>query len=285
MSRQKALRSFPVSADSFLDDWARKSADPLLRRSLGETFESAGRIWGLLPDTWKLDSPAFLDIVRDKLVAAGILTSARFSEGDIDGATKTWRPAGIEFSNIVYCTGIQHRIVTGSANADRDLLFYGVAGERVELNLEGLDPQMPRLPDGSEPDMLIADITVSRGQQDGTVIFGAGSSYRRKLLPAGTEPSSALELARKAVKLLCDLEATDEALSARITKTLWGIRPASRDRRPYIGPLPGVANAYVLNGLGTRGFLAAPHCARVLVDFLVDGADIPVEYSPARLVV
>src|SRR5690606_5378492 len=75
-SRQKALRSFPVSADSFLDDWARKSADPLLRRSLGETFESAGRIWGLLPDTWKLDSPAFLDIVRDKLVAAGILTSA-----------------------------------------------------------------------------------------------------------------------------------------------------------------------------------------------------------------
>jgi glycine/D-amino acid oxidase-like deaminating enzyme len=46
-----------------------------------------------------------------------------------------------------------------------------------------------------------------------------------------------------------------------------GLRPATRDRHPYIGVHPSIKNAFVFNGLGSKGVIMAPW----LVDRFVEG--------------
>jgi glycine/D-amino acid oxidase-like deaminating enzyme len=59
-----------------------------------------------------------------------------------------------------------------------------------------------------------------------------------------------------------------------------GVRPASRDRRPILGvTAPGEA---VLNGLGSRGVILAPWCARHLAEHLFDGEPLDPEVSVSR---
>lgn len=53
-----------------------------------------------------------------------------------------------------------------------------------------------------------------------------------------------------------------------------GIRPAVRDRRPLIGPHPDFPNAYIFNGLGTKGVSLAPLLAVQLADHLEGKSDL-----------
>ena len=47
-----------------------------------------------------------------------------------------------------------------------------------------------------------------------------------------------------------------------------GIRPATADRRPFVGVHPTHKNLAILNGLGTRGVMIAPKLASNLYDFI-----------------
>ena len=58
-------------------------------------------------------------------------------------------------------------------------------------------------------------------------------------------------------------------------------RPTTPDRRPYIGKLKN-HNAYLFNGLGTKGILNAPYCAHHLTQHLIHQATIPKEIDLYR---
>ena len=65
-----------------------------------------------------------------------------------------------------------------------------------------------------------------------------------------------------------------------VEEQLVGVRPTSRDRRPILGRTEkGIA---VLNGLGSRGALLAPWCARHLADHLLDGMPLDPEVDAGR---
>ena len=68
-----------------------------------------------------------------------------------------------------------------------------------------------------------------------------------------------------------------------VTEHQVGLRPVSRDRRPAVGPYPGVPGWYVLNGLGTRGVLIGPRWALHLVDIIDGEASLTPETKPDRL--
>lgn len=53
-----------------------------------------------------------------------------------------------------------------------------------------------------------------------------------------------------------------------------GVRPATHDRRPFIGEHPEIKNMYVLNGLGTKGVFLIPRMCREFVNFML--WDIPL---------
>jgi glycine/D-amino acid oxidase-like deaminating enzyme len=54
-----------------------------------------------------------------------------------------------------------------------------------------------------------------------------------------------------------------------------GIRPGKTDHRPVLGRHPEQSQLAILNGLGSKGALLAPHYARLLADHLEKGTAIP----------
>lgn len=63
-----------------------------------------------------------------------------------------------------------------------------------------------------------------------------------------------------------------------------GVRPTIKDRRPLLGRHPDFHNLVILNGLGTRGVILAPGLAKILVDHIEEGKNIPLEMNTTRFV-
>lgn len=84
-------------------------------------------------------------------------------------------------------------------------------------------------------------------------------------------------------KLMHFLEKNHIAFQSKL-QSMFGIRPASRDRRPYIGPHPLDSRLVVFNGLGTKGLSLAPYCAEVLTEWLIQGKKLPDSLSLERLI-
>lgn len=68
-----------------------------------------------------------------------------------------------------------------------------------------------------------------------------------------------------------------------ITKHWAGIRPTTNDRNPIIGKVPHVADAFILNGLGTKGVVRGPWLAKTLFNFIEKEGSIPREVSVERV--
>lgn len=62
-----------------------------------------------------------------------------------------------------------------------------------------------------------------------------------------------------------------------------GIRPSSHDRRPLVGKIPNQKNAYILNGMGSKGLALAPHYAAMLVNSVYNNTPIDHEVDVARI--
>ncbi len=56
-----------------------------------------------------------------------------------------------------------------------------------------------------------------------------------------------------------------------------GLRPATFDRRPYLGSSKFDARVCIFNGLGTKGVTLAPYFSNKMADFLIDDVPLPDE--------
>jgi len=61
-----------------------------------------------------------------------------------------------------------------------------------------------------------------------------------------------------------------------------GIRPTTFDRRPFIGEHPQLKRNYILNGLGTKGYMLAPLLAKELVAHILHDEKLDPEVSLNR---
>ena len=61
-----------------------------------------------------------------------------------------------------------------------------------------------------------------------------------------------------------------------------GVRPATKDRRPFIGMHPEFENIGIFNGLGSKGVSLAPYFAKQFVDFLVYNKELQQEVNINR---
>ena len=63
-----------------------------------------------------------------------------------------------------------------------------------------------------------------------------------------------------------------------------GVRPATRDRHPFLGSHPNLPNVHLFNGFGARGTLTIPWYAQVFSDYLTGQKTLPAEASIKRFV-
>jgi D-amino-acid dehydrogenase len=120
------------------------------------------------------------------------------------------------------------------------------------------------------PDRPTGDWPVVLGFRDhyivcwagGRVVAGAtretGSGFDARLTAAGVR-----EVLAEALRVAPGLGGAG-MLEMRV-----GLRPLSADGRPVIGPVPGVAGAYLATGHGPSGLTLGPYSARLIADLIL----------------
>lgn len=73
---------------------------------------------------------------------------------------------------------------------------------------------------------------------------------------------------------------TDE--TAVVTEHLAGIRPATKDKHPFIGLHPQRRQLGIFNGFGSKGALLIPHYCCRFADYVLDGVPLPAMVDIAR---
>ena len=71
-------------------------------------------------------------------------------------------------------------------------------------------------------------------------------------------------------------------LPFRVLEQVASVRPATLERRPFVGFHPLHPAVGILNGMGTKGCSLAPFFARQLVQYIVDGTAILPEADVRR---
>ena len=84
--------------------------------------------------------------------------------------------------------------------------------------------------------------------------------------------------------LLSHLEKNFEFKNWEVLEHKAGIRPTVSDRRPLVGVHPDLNNVFIFNGLGTKGVLIAPWLSKKMLEFLIDGMELPEEGNIKRFV-
>jgi D-amino-acid dehydrogenase len=112
---------------------------------------------------------------------------------------------------------------------------------------------------------------------DGRVAVGAtretGSGFAPHTTAAGV-----LEVLAEALRVAPGLA------GAEVREIRVGLRPASRDGLPILGPVPGVANLLLATGHGSIGLQLGPYSGKVIAGIIAGGeaeTDI-APFSPAR---
>ena len=68
----------------------------------------------------------------------------------------------------------------------------------------------------------------------------------------------------------------------KVLNSVAGIRPASKDRKPFIGQHPVDRQVYVFNGFGSKGVSMIPYFAKNFVSYLEQGTSFPEEANISR---
>ena len=125
-------------------------------------------------------------------------------------------------------------------------------------------------------------LTAHRGHymvpwDDGRVAVGATREDDAGFDPTVTA-GGAREVLAEALRVVPGLQ------DATLIEMRVGLRPTSADRRPILGPLPGLTNAHVATGFGATGLTLAPYAGAVVADAVTndDTGAIPDAFRPGR---
>ncbi|PHS67186.1 MAG: FAD-dependent oxidoreductase [Flavobacterium sp.] len=108
----------------------------------------------------------------------------------------------------------------------------------------------------------------------GDDLYKVGATYDREDDSTNTTNNAKKELVMKLKKIInCPFEVVDQ---------IAGIRPTTRDRRPFLGTLKENENIIFYNGLGTRGITSAPSLAELLYQHIENNKSLPNEVDIKR---
>lgn len=189
---------------------------------------------GVTPSCLLVDVQTLLHSWREELKAQGILREERFDLSECSVSEESVTYKGIEAKKIIFCNG-----VGGFDNPYFKKLPFAVnKGEALILSIPGL-PQTNIYKQG----MSIVPI--------GDELFWVGSSFEWSYDDEG--PTD--QFRQKAESVLKNWL----KLPYTILEHKSAIRPASIERRPFVGLHPIYKHVGIFNGMGTKGCSLAPY--------------------------
>lgn len=235
--------------------------------------------YGVIDPCWLVDVPGLLDAARQRMAALGILREERFEVGELivepapagvgagpagaaaEPGRVRWRD--IEARRVVFCDGVE----SFSNPFFSRLPFAPNKGEVLIVEIDGF-ADAARAGGGMVFKKGLSIVPWKEG------LYWVGSSYEWSF--EHTEPTESFRLR------------TESALREwlrlpfRTVEHLAAVRPATLERRPFVGFHPLYPQVGILNGMGTKGCSLAPYFARQLVRLLVAGEAILPEADVRR---
>lgn len=206
----------------------------------------------------QVECGVFISALRQFFTEKGLLET-----GTLDYTQISPRPEGITFngdlfSQVVFCEGMQ---VLNNPWFGQ-LPMVPTKGELLYLDI----------PDFSTQKEVLRGVFLAPLLRGG---FVCGSTYEWQFADEGPTEAGKAKLLHE----LSELVRVPYEIKAHTA----GIRPASRDRRPFLGEHPTQKGLFVFNGLGTKGYMLAPYLSHCLAEHILSGAPLQKEMDIKRL--
>ena len=246
------------------NNWFSASDNPVLKRFLNATIENkkvAGVVggfgFGTVNETGRIDTLKLVKAYRSFLMDKKCIRFEKFEHAKLKVSIEKIIYKEIECKQVVFCEGFGMK---GNPFFN-DLPLAEAKGELItihapELNIDFL--------------LKSALFLIPLGENN----YKVGATFNHIDKTAAPTQSGKLELVEKLKKVInVPYEIIDQTA---------GIRPTTKDRRPFIGIHKEYARLAVLNGLGTRGVMLAPTMARSLFNYIEKGTTLDLEIDIKR---
>ncbi|MBN9386128.1 MAG: FAD-binding oxidoreductase [Chitinophagaceae bacterium] len=206
--------------------------------------------YGIITPCYLADLPRLLPAFRKRLLQQNTLIEAAFDHQSLIVEAQGITYKDITADRIIFCDGIQ----SADSPYFSRIPFAPNKGEALIIDI---------------PDLPLSATVFKKGMtlapwKDG--LYWVGSSYEWSFTDAG--PTEIFK--QKTEALLKDWL----KVPFRIIDHVASIRPATLERRPFVGFHPIYPAIGILNGMGTKGCSLAPYFAHQLVEHIVHGGAI-----------
>lgn len=199
--------------------------------------------YGRVTNSGYFNLGAFLDASEHFFRSKNLILDSTIHPDEIDVSAKYFQTENWSAPKIVFCEG-RHLV--------QNHLF-----RFVKMNPTKGEVLLLETPDLSEEFILNKKVFVL---PVGNGLFKVGSTYDWKDLTEKTTENGKASIIERFENLV--------NVSYTIKNHVAGVRPTIADRRPVLGFHPENKNIAVLNGLGTKGVMLAPHFAKEMLKAL-----------------
>ncbi|MCH2190420.1 MAG: FAD-binding oxidoreductase [Gammaproteobacteria bacterium] len=204
--------------------------------------------------TATVNAPLLLKTTKDWLVGQNSLTTEKFNYDHLKAGESSVNYREIRASSVVFCEGFQ-----AMYNPWLDHLPFKTAkGEILTIQTKSC-----------ELDRMLSWGHWLVPQEDGTAKLGANYLWNDLSLTTNVDTVQ---------QFLSSLEQYI-GIEATVIKHAAGIRPSTTQRKPFVGRLSKLPNAFCFNGLGAKGCLLAPHFTTLLADHMLYDRPISEEFT------
>lgn len=238
-------------ADSQYDHYIEKIPSSSL--GLKDINDPFGGI--ILKNCGYVDLPKLLDSYRNYLIDKGIYHEELFDYSEMDVESEEVRYKEWSARKIIFCEGPDI-----SKSHWQYLPFRFVRGETIDIECE--------LKSGYVINQGI--FMIPKGGY-----YTVGSTYDHKILSYEPQTSGIEEIEQRMSRIFSG--------AYRIIEKRAGIRPATHDRKPYIGFHKSLQNVAIFNGFGTKGVSLTPYFAKHFADVLENRAEIEKDVDVKRV--
>lgn len=260
LTKKKIYRPFLTIEEQ--NEWMGHSSDPKIGMFIDQIFcesqypELRDPFGGvLLKLSGWLNINEYLDGMGEYF--GDRLIREEFDENLLEKTPQGWHYENIFSKNLIFCNGLEAL----KSRFFSYLPFAPVKGEILEV-AQDFDPD------------FIVNRGVFRVQLDKGV-YRVGSTYTWHDLEIGPTETAKNELLGKLLEVV-HVPVTS-VLSHKV-----GIRPATKDRKPFIGKHPNEDSVYMFNGFGAKGVSLVPYFSKIMIENLINSQPILPEADIAR---
>jgi glycine/D-amino acid oxidase-like deaminating enzyme len=240
-------KSSDLSYTDYVDQVYTDSVYPVLQDDFGGI---------MLKQSGYLDTKTFVESFGKLLIDQNLAIDEEFDQNALKLEGDIIKYNEVEAEGIVFCDGI---------GALKNPLFDWLPFRPVKGEL--LTIESPHIP----------DVIYNRG------VFVIGKSNNQCTVGATYDHSDlSLETTQKGKYQL--IEKLEKLINFEylVVNQKAGIRPATKDRRPFVGKHPKHQNVFILNGLGAKGVSLGPFYAKQLVNYITGNGHIDEEVNIER---